>query len=298
MRNLTLIVLGLFVTLSLTGCWTNVPAGHEGVLINKVGSEKGIDLKTVTPGRYFLTINEELYLFPTFTQNYTWTREIIDGDPTNEEMTLQTKEGLEVTCDIGISYHIQQDKIAAIFQKYRKGVEEITDIYLRNMVRDALVAEASVLPVEAVYGAGKAELIARVQKQVTDQCKEIGIVVENIYLIGSFRLPQPVIEALNAKIGATQKSEQRENEIREATAAAEKVKVTAMGEAAAILTRAKAQADANKILAASITPEYVTYMMIQKWDGVLPKVSSGSGMNMLMDIGNVSSEAKLPAEKK
>lgn len=283
MRNtIYTIIFSAIALFTLSGCLSNVPAGHQGVLVNKLGSDKGVDLKTVGPGRYFLTINEELYLFPTFTQNYTWTREIVDGDPTNEEFTIQTKEGMEVTCDIGISYHIEIDKISFIFQKYRKGVEEITDIYLRNMVRDALVAEASMLPVEAVYGSGKADLIAKAQKSVTDQCKEIGIVVENIYLIGSFRLPPQVIEALNSKISATQKSEQRENEIREARAAAEKVKVAADGDAQAILIRAKAQAEANKVLADSLTKEFVVYQTVQRWDGVLPKVSSGSGMNLLI----------------
>lgn len=57
------------------------------------------------------------------------------------------------------------------------------------MVRDALVIEASTLPIEAVYGRGKADLIANVEKRVRDQVEPIGINIERVYWIGNLRLP-------------------------------------------------------------------------------------------------------------
>ena len=44
---------------------------------------------------------------------------------------------------------------------------------------------------------------------------------EWIYTIGDFRLPPRVVEAINAKIEATQLAQQRENEVREAEAEAQ-----------------------------------------------------------------------------
>lgn len=49
----------------------------------------------------------------------------------------------------------------------------------------------------------------------------------------------------------------------------------AEGEAKAILTKATAQAEANRKLAASITPELILNKAIEKWDGVRPMVEGG-----------------------
>src|SRR3546814_17605029 len=100
-------------------------------------------------------------LVPTFAQNDTW------GG--GERLSFQAVEGLSVAAVGGLSDHIDPKKVSLVVQKYRKGIEEITDIYLRNMVRDALVKRASTLGIESVYGSGKAALIEAVQKDVTDQ---------------------------------------------------------------------------------------------------------------------------------
>lgn len=89
-----------------------------------------------------------------------------EGSPNDESITFQTVEGMEVGADVGISYHIDPKKVSNIFQKYRKGITEITDIYLRNMVRGTFVAEASQLEVESVYGKGKNNLLMSVESRV------------------------------------------------------------------------------------------------------------------------------------
>jgi regulator of protease activity HflC (stomatin/prohibitin superfamily) len=198
---------------------------------------------------------------------------------------FQTKEGMEVGADIGISYHLDPAKVSTIFQKYRKGVGEITDIFIRNHVRDALNTVTSTLKVEDVYGLGKAKLINDVQTMVTQMVEPIGIMVDKIYLIGSFRLPKQVTKALNAKLEATQRAQQRENEVAEAKAEANKKIAQSEGKAKSILTVAKAQAEANSILAKSLTKNLVEYEKIKRWNGQLPKVS-GSGTGILMNMGD------------
>ena len=206
---------GLLFTIlaaSLAACST-VPAGHVGVKVYLLGGNKGVDTEELGTGRYWLGMNEELYLFPTFMQNYVWTAGVDEGSPNDESLSFQTVEGLTANADIGISYSIDPTKVTEIFQKYRRGVEEITDTFLRNMVRDALVKAASNKPIEYVYGAGKAELIATVQEDVTRQVEPIGIKIDKIYWIGDIRLPDKVITSINEKIGATQKAQQRQNEV-------------------------------------------------------------------------------------
>ena len=58
---------------SLAAC-SKVPAGHVGVKVYLLGSSKGVDTEELGVGRYWIGINEELYLFPTYMQNYTWVK--------------------------------------------------------------------------------------------------------------------------------------------------------------------------------------------------------------------------------
>lgn len=258
---------------SLAACST-VPAGNVGVKVYLLGGSKGVDTEELGVGRYWIGWNEQLYIFPTFMQNYTWTK----NDGNDESIYFQTIEGMTADADVGISYQLDPTKINKIFQTYRRGVDEITDTFLRNMVRDALVKEASVKPIEYIYGAGKAELMAKVQDDVQRQVADIGIKIDKIYWIGEIRLPQTVIDSINAKNAATQMAQQRQNEVAQATAEAQKKVAEAKGEADSILLRAKAQAEANHQLSTSITPELVQYKALEKWDGVLPRMTGGTAV--------------------
>lgn len=260
------LVLGLLLATALTAC-DKVPAGYVGVKVFLLGGEKGVDSEELGVGRYWIGMNEELYLFPTFTQNYEWKNE--EGG-SQEAISFQTADGNTATADIGISYSIDPARVTDIFQKYRRGVDEITDTFLRNMVRDALVKAASNKPIDYVYGAGKAELIATVQEEVAAQVEPIGIRIEKIYWLGKITLPQAIEASIDAKNAATQKAQQRLNEVQQSKAEADKKIEEARGEAESILRVAEAQAKANKILAESLTPELVQSQAVTKWDGKLP----------------------------
>lgn len=276
MKKIMLLVGLMLMMFMCTGCLERVPSGHVGVKVFLLGGDKGVDNQELGVGRYWIGWNEELHIFPTFTQNYVWTLEATEGSPTDESITFQTKEGLSVNADIGIAYHIDPTKVSLIFQKYRKGVEEITDIYLRNIVRDAFVTVASNRPVEFVYGEGKSELRTEVENIVKAKVEPIGIIIEQISFVGNLRLPETVIRAINAKIEATQTAQMRENQLREAEAEARKKIAEAQGQAESIKLVAISQAEANRILSASITSNLVEYKRIEKWNGIMPLYMAGS----------------------
>jgi regulator of protease activity HflC (stomatin/prohibitin superfamily) len=287
-RKFATIAILLLVTFGLsmqTGCsYSKVPAGHVGVKMYMLGADKGLDHEVVTPGRYWLGWNTDLMLFPTFTQQYVWTASSVEGSENNESITFQASSGATIVGDFGISYYLEKDKISDIFQKYRRGVDEITDTYLRNIVRDELNKQASKLDVTAIYGIGKADFMQSVQDSVALQVVDVGIIIEKLSVIGKFSLPKSVVDALNRKIEATQKAEQRENEIRTAEAEAKKALVVAEGQAAAILKVADAQAKANRLLSSSLTQKIIDREAIRKWNGILPTMT-GSGAIPLVNLG-------------
>jgi len=262
-------LLGLILPLIFLSC-SKVPAGHVGIKFYLLGSSKGVDSEELSPGRYWIGMNEELYLFPTFQQNTTW--QIDNGS----SFIFQSREGLSIGADIGLSYHLDPTKINTIFQKYRKGMDEITEVFMRNHIRNALNEEASLMEVTDIYGKGKSQFIKNVTQRVTDATQAIGINVDKIYLIGGLELPSSVVRALNLKIEATQRAQQRENEIQETIAEANKRREEAKGKAEAILAVARAQSRANRMISESISPQLVRYNSIEKWNGILPTVTSGT----------------------
>lgn len=267
-------VMPLLLLVFLGAC-SKVPAGNVGVVVNLYGSDKGVSEKEVGVGRYWLGWNEELYLFPTFTQTDTWQK----SNNKDESITFQTgKDGMVLNADFGITFRVDPGKVATLFQTYRKGVEEISDIYLRNLVRDSANARSADLSADDAYGRKKNDLLDMIEKDVRDDVGPKGIIVEKVYLVGDIRLPKQVRDALDLKNAAFQQTLQREQEVAKAKAEADIAIAQARGVSESILINARAQAESNRILAASLTPELVRYRSIDKWDGALPRLNGASAI--------------------
>ncbi|EGQ8536159.1 TPA: SPFH domain-containing protein [Vibrio parahaemolyticus] len=271
MKKLKYLLLVVVTALTMTGC-SKITAGHVGIKVNLLGGDKGVQAEEVGVGRYWVGMNEELYSFPTFSQNYVWTASETEGSENDESISFQTIEGLAVNADVGITYRIDPTKVSKIFEKYRRGVDEITDVYLRNMVRDALVEKASIMGIENVYGAGKAELMNDVEKSVSDNVADIGIIIEKIYWIGEMRLPKQIVQNINDKIAATQKAQQRKNEVAQSKAEADKKIEEARGTAESIKLKAKAESEAITLRGEALrsNPEVLQLEAVNKWNGVTP----------------------------
>ena len=279
MKKVVLIIIAVvafvLVIMGMKSC-TSIPQGNVGVKINLYGSEKGVDGEVLPPGRYFLTWNEQMFLFPTFQQTYIYTHSKDEGKSIDESFTFQTREGLEVGADIGVIFSIERIKANLLFQRYRHGIDEIIVGPLRGIIRDAFNKVASNVEVDYVYGVGKSKLIDSVTQLVKRYFEPFGIMIDRLYLSGSFRLPANVTAALNAKIEATQKAAQYQNEVAQAIAEANKQIAKARGDSTSIVIRALGEAQANKAKQLTLTALLVEYEKIQKWDGVLPQVTGGS----------------------
>lgn len=258
----------------LATCITFIQPGWVGVVVNLFGDKKGVDDKELEVGMHFIAPWKSIYHFPVFEQNYCW-----EG---KNSFHFQTNEGLGIHAEIGITYRIRPSSVHEIFCRYRRGIDEITNVFLRNYIRDALNKSASHYKIEDLYSNGKEKFFEDVQRCVGEDLKEIGIDVSRIYLIGRFHFPAKVVDALNRKIEAMQRAEQRENELRESEAEAKKAIAYARGSGESVLVEARAQAEANKLLSESLTPELIQQKALDKWDGKLPEVFGGKEMPFLI----------------
>jgi regulator of protease activity HflC (stomatin/prohibitin superfamily) len=266
-----------FLAFFMVSCRDSVPPGHVGIIVNLYGGDKGVSEKAVPTGRYWIGFSEELYTFPTFSKTYSWTKSATEGSPDDESLTFQDSEGMSINTDVGITWSIPSDAAVKVFQKFRKGVDEINDTYLRNTVRTALVAEGGKYSIATLMGGKKEELMKNVEARVRAEVTDMGIHVEKVFFLGRFDIPESVRAALDEKVKATQKAMQIENEVRQTKAEAEKQIVAAEANARARLTQAKAEAEANRMMAASITSELIKLKEIEvqnnalgRWNGALP----------------------------
>lgn len=263
--------------LGLAAC-SRVESGHVGIKVNLLGDDKGVQQEVLGAGRYWLGLNEELYIFPTFQQNCAWTQGEYDGRGCaesygDEAIRFQTVEGLAVKADVGIAFTVQKEAVPQLFQTFRKGIVEISDSYVRRVVQDAFITAASTKKIDFIYGEGKTTLLKEVTEAVKATLLSKGITVDSVFLLSDLIVPQEVTNAVNAKIRATQMAQQRENEVAQARAEADKAREEAKGTADSQLIRAKAEAESIKLRAAALreSSDVATLNAIEKWDGKLPQ---------------------------
>ena len=245
-------------------CFQIISPGTVGIKVNLLGDSRGINTETLSTGMHWVAPWVRIYRFPIFMQNDTW-------EAKNEEFNFQTSEGLSVFANLGISYHLDRDSVPHIFAEYRRGIDEITHVFIRNYIRDALNKTASKMKIEDLYSSEKQDFLEGVEAILKSVLDKKGIVIDKLYLIGKFHLPETVVHALNLKIEAIQRAHQRENELKEAEAVARKQMALAQGEANALLIKAGAEAEANKLVMESISEKLIMLQAVQKWNGQLPQ---------------------------
>jgi regulator of protease activity HflC (stomatin/prohibitin superfamily) len=255
------------VGLALAGC-SRVEPGHVGIKVSNFGSGAGVSNEALGVGYYMTGPGTSIYEYPVFTSTHAWTASKGEGNPTDESIQFQDRSGLGVSADVSIAYHVDATKAPILFQKYRTDMDGIVDGPLRNAVRNAIVERASNMGVEEIYGPKKAQLIADAQKDVSKYFAAYGLVIDQLYWASSIRLPQSILDQINARVANEQQA-----------LAAQANVATKEAEGRAEVASAEAHAKATQVEADALkaSPEILRQRAIEKWDGKLPTyVGSGA----------------------
>ena len=118
---------------------------------------------------------------------------------------------------------------------------------------------------------------AEIARGLDEKVRDYGIVVLEFNIV-NFDFSETFNRAIEEKQVAQQELIRVRTEQEQQIVIAEAAAKAAEANARAILVQAEAQAEANAKLAASLTGALVEYEKIQKWDGVLPKVSGGDAI--------------------
>ncbi len=270
---------------------TRIGAGYTGVEILLSGSQRGASEIPIRTGWVFYSpLRSQIVEFPTYVQTVKWTRNLDEGRPTNEEMSFNSREGLEISANVSLSYAIEPTKVPDFYLKYRvTDLDRFTHGILRDIVRNSLNEVASTYTVEQIYGEQKAQFLHQVEALIQQKVAPVGVGIQQFGFIGAPRVPEVIASAITAKAQAIQNAERARNELAETQAQAAKKVAEADGDAKSAVTRAQGEAEANRIRQTSITPQLLDLRrlenqreLINRWNGQLPQVESGGSNGGLL----------------
>lgn len=259
-----LLILALLTLVAIPMSIVTVEAGHRGVK-KRFGKVVG---QALTPGLHFkLPIVESVQPVEVREQKL------------NLETSASSKDLQTVQSRIVVNFHPQPDQVAALYEQI--GLE------YESRILDPAVEE-TVKAITAQYTAE--ELISRrteVRKKMEEtlsarvKINNIGVTKFNIV---NFEFSRSFNDAIEAKQTAEQRALQATNELRQieveaqqaietARGRAEALKLEAQAKADAVLMNAEAEAKAQEMLARVVNRDVINLRAIEKWDGIMPRVT-------------------------
>jgi prohibitin 1 len=161
---------------------------------------------------------------------------LINPLKTNNELSIQTQtlkesasvpssEGLMMSLDTSLIYHLNPDHAADVFQKIGADYENVVvEPTLRSAIREATASHTA----NALY-TGEREMVGKqIYDQVSQQLNQRGLTVENV-LLRDIQLPATLKAAIEAKQQAEQESLAMNFRLQKETQEAQRKRIEAAG---------------------------------------------------------------------
>lgn len=263
------IVAVLIVGSIFFGC-ERIDAGHAGVKVELYGSDRGVqDIELVTGMVWYNRFTTEVYEFPTYVREIKYQKSSESDNIIDNSIHCTTEDGMAISFDVSMNYSVRNNEVSNIFRKYRLPLEDLETKYLYTSVRNAYNGVAGQMTAEHIISNRK-EYEDSVRRMLLSQLNKEGFDIQQITIAGKISVPQSLEQAINSKATAVQNAQRAENEKQQTIAEAQKLIEEARGDSAAMIIRARAESDANRLKQQTLTPLLIQKEMIDKWNGVLP----------------------------
>ena len=244
LRLIGLGIAGFLVVILLFSCVTKVGTGHVGVLtlFGKVqsGETLGEGIHLINP----LKTNNELS---------------VQTQTLKESASVPSSEGLMMSLDTSLIYHLNPDHASDVFQKIGADYENVVvEPTLRSAIREATASHTA----NALY-TGEREMVAKqIYDQVSAQLNQRGLTVENV-LLRDIQLPATLKAAIEAKQQAEQESLAMNFRLQKETQEAQRKRIEAAG-----------VRDFQQIVAQGITPSLLEWKGIEATENLAKSANS------------------------
>lgn len=243
-KTVVLVILGLII---FFGSWFTIGAGEVGV-VKRFGAVN----RVAYPGIGFkIPLIENVVSMDTRTQ-----KDQVDAAAASQD--LQT-----VSSTIAVNYHLESDKAVIVYQNVG---ENYQDKVVAPAIQNTFKAVTAKFTAEQLIQ-NREEVRQQAEEQLKKQLTPYNIIVENFNIV-NFNFSPEYNQAIEAKQVA-QQSVQTANQ----------VLIRTKVEADTAVAQAKGQADAQAALknTGALTSEYLQYLAVNKWNGILPNVT-GNGI--------------------
>jgi regulator of protease activity HflC (stomatin/prohibitin superfamily) len=266
-RTVVLIVALLFVVGAVWGSFVIIPAGHRGVVLLWGSVEKRI-------------MGEGLNLKLPFAETVIKVDVKVQPHPF-KEIDAASKEYQMVRLTGMMNFHIDPAYVNDLYQRVgldfaNKVIDPAFNDFVKEVVPSYAITE--ILP-------KREEIRKRAMEKLGQNLARYHVVVDDIY-IANIRFSPEYEKAIEAKQVAQQQVETQRQILAQREIEAQQKVATAKGEAESILVVAQGQANANDVLARSLSPILVQYKGIERWNGILPQVSGGAVP--FIDVGKMA----------
>ncbi|WP_410765993.1 prohibitin family protein [Haloferax sp. DFSO60] len=232
--------------------WEPVEEGNVKV-VKKWGATTGTVFE---PGAHVVNpISQSTVSMSVRPQSYTMSAKSSEGNQQGDDaITVLTQDGLRTDIDVTVRYRIDAAKAVSFYQNYRTlGTAE--ERLIRPSIRSVLRTEAGRLRVTEIYtGEGQTKLKAAAEKELSEEFAKDGLILEAVQ-IRNVELPSEYAQAVEQKEITEQRRQQKQDELAVEELEAERKRIEAQGEA-----------DANRILAESLSDEVLAQKYIEKLD--------------------------------
>lgn len=286
---IALVVIVLFV------CTVRIPAGYVGVVYNMNG---GISDKTLTQGFHVISPTQNVTTYSIgIEQSYLTASK--DGDSDNDEsFEVPSNDGKGLTVDMTFTYRYDADRVADTFTRFKgQSGKDVKNSFIKPNIMSWTKEVTAKYSVIDLLGDKRATLNSELTDYLKQKFEPYGIVIESVSLI-NIDPDEETRSAVQKKVNAQQDLELAKIEQQTANVNAEKEKEVAITKAnqeketarinaESKLIEAQAQADANRLISQSLTPELIRQQMYDKWDGKLPTVQAGNDSSVIVDAKDV-----------
>ena len=255
-------LIAIIAMFAMSSCAERIDAGHEGILVNLYGDDKGVgDVSMCTGAVWYNPFTQSVYEYPTFVQT-------VDYEP----FTINAKDGSEFTVDPTISLKIVDGKSPAVFKKYRKELKDIINGTLYNYVKDAFRIQLNNFTTDYIVS-NRDSIEHAIESHLSAALYKENFQLEQ--LTSGLKYPETIVEAVNQKNKAVQEAQTALNQVAVAEANAKK-----------LIVAAQAEAEANRLKQQALTPQILEKMWIEKWSGDVPTVM-GTNSSVFYDLSAI-----------
>ncbi|MDO4846694.1 MAG: prohibitin family protein [Clostridiaceae bacterium] len=258
-KFVTTLVIAFIAFILIVNCLTIVEAGHTGVVVTLGKVKEGV-------------LQEGIHVKAPFVQ------QVVKIDNRIVKLEVETeafsKDLQTVETVLAINYRVDTSKSYSIYKNIGANYEAVLVTPAVNEVLKAITAKYT-----AEESVTNRVLISDgLVKGLNDKLNDIGLYVTDVNII-NFEFSEAFITAIEEKQVAQQKLLKSETEKQTAI-------INAEAQAETVRIKAEAEAAANKTISESLTPNIIEYNKIQKWDGVLPKVTGSGGTLVNFDAAS------------